>query len=86
MIENILAELECRFSDLLCSIMTGIDAVNLLSDKFASSDCLRPLAELCKSDMMDLQHELHNVKWLIEKKAEKPAKNNASKFRFLSDG
>ena len=66
-IENIVAELERRFSDSI-----GIDAMIPSSDMFASFVCLRPLAEHYKSDLIDLEHELHNVKRLIEKKAQKP--------------
>ena len=72
-IENITAEIEHRFSDMHCKIMMGIDALNPSSEKFADFECLKSFADHYRSDKTDLEHELHAVKRLVEKKDEKPA-------------
>lgn len=72
-IDNITAEFERRFSAMHCSIIAGIDAMNPSSANFADFDCLKHLAQHYKSDLVDLEHELHSVRRLIEKKVEKPA-------------
>jgi hypothetical protein len=70
-VENMTAELERRFSSTRCNIRAGLDALNPLNKNFASFECLRQLATHYQSNTVDLEHELHSIRRLVEKKSEK---------------
>lgn len=46
--------------------------MNPSSSKFAAFDCLKPLTTHYQTDLVDLEHELHTVRRLIENKMDKP--------------
>ena len=52
--------------------MTEIGTLNLSSENFANFERVKLLAGHYRADLVDLQHELHSVRRLIEKRAEKP--------------
>jgi hypothetical protein len=78
--DNMLSEFERRFDRLQCSVMRGVQALNPTSEHFADIDYIRPFAERYGVDLVDLEHELHQAKRLIERmktktdgdKSEKP--------------
>lgn len=68
-LDVIITELDRRFSNENCAIMTGIQALNPGSPVFLQVDAMRPFAEAFSSNSEDLVHELHQARWLTERKS-----------------
>lgn len=67
-LDNIISELDRRFSNENCNIMRGIQALSPESDGFLLLSKVKPFAETFNANMDDLVHELHQAKRLIERK------------------
>ena len=70
-IDNLLEELQKRFSDIACSVMRGISALNPTSDKFLVFDELTDMAAHYGVQANNLKNELYQVQRMLERKKEK---------------
>ena len=64
-LDNLCSEFERRFDETQCSVMRGIQALNPTNEHFAELEQIRSFAEAYDADVVDLEHELHQVKRLI---------------------
>ena len=64
-LDHLCSELERRFDKTQCSVMRGIQALNPTNEYFAESEKIRSFAKAYDADVVDLEHELHQVKRLI---------------------
>lgn len=64
-LDEMLNELDKRFSKENCSIMTGIQSLNPSSPSFLQEEALFLFANMNKSNIEDLGHELHQFKIIV---------------------
>ena len=83
-VDNLLSEFERRFDNVQCSVMRGIQALNPTSEHFADVSHIRPFAEAYNADLVDLEHELHQAKRLIERLDDKGSEKPNSLVSFIS--
>lgn len=67
-LDRMLSELRSRFSSHNCDIMCGIQALNPSSSSFCDKNRLFAFAKMYGCDLVDLEHELHQVKRLLDRK------------------
>lgn len=67
-IDEMLKELDRRFSKTNCDLMNIIQALNPKSDAFLKETALLSFARLYDSDINDLGHELHQFRRISERK------------------
>ncbi len=67
-LDQMLNELNRRFSSKNCEIMTGIQTLNPTSDAFLKEKSLFPFARMYESNIEDLGHELHQFRRILERK------------------
>jgi len=61
-LDSLLIEIECRFTESHCNVLIGIHALNPTSKKFADFTALKPFANAYGGNETDLNHELHQAK------------------------
>lgn len=67
-LDQMLSELRNRFSNQNCDIMRGIQALNPSSKSFCDKDSLFAYARLYLCDLVDLEHELYQIKRILDRK------------------
>ncbi|KAK0142189.1 Zinc finger MYM-type protein 1 [Merluccius polli] len=67
-LDRMLSELRNRFSNQNCDIMRGIQALNPSSKSFCDKDSLFAFAKLYGCDLVDLEHELYQIKRVLDRK------------------
>lgn len=67
-LDRMLGELRDRFSLQSCNIMRGIQALNPNSKTFCDKDSLFAFAKLYGCDLVDLEHELYQMKRVLDRK------------------
>lgn len=67
-LDRMLSELRSRFSRQNCEIMRGIQALNPNSTSFCDKNTLFAFAKMYGCHLVDLEHELHQVKRLLDRK------------------
>ncbi|KAK0147428.1 Zinc finger MYM-type protein 1 [Merluccius polli] len=65
-LDRMLSELRNRFSNQNCDIMRGIQALNPSSKSFCDKDSLFAFAKLYGCDLVDLEHELYQIKRVLD--------------------
>lgn len=67
-IDCLIAELERRFSKKSCEIMQGVQSLNPKSAIFLNDEPLFAFAKTFESDLVDLKHEVHQTKRLLDRR------------------
>ena len=67
-LDRMLTEMNRRFSQNKCGIIKGIDALNPKSKNFLSPEHLKSMQEKYFENDEDLQHEIYQVKRLMERR------------------
>ncbi|XP_036842735.1 uncharacterized protein LOC118965606 [Oncorhynchus mykiss] len=67
-LDSLTAELQRRFSKKNCEIMQGIQTHNPKSTTFLNEEPLFSFAQTFESDLEDLKHEVHQTKWLLDRR------------------
>ena len=66
MLDAVIGEMNRRFSDTNCAIMTGITESSM--QQLSQLESIKGFAESYESNVKDLQHELYQVQRLLERK------------------
>ncbi|KAK0154207.1 hypothetical protein N1851_003719 [Merluccius polli] len=77
-LDTVNAELERHFSKTNCDIMKGIQALNPKSNSFLEETPLFLLGTFYNTNLDDLKFELHQAKWILERKKAAGMKNLTS--------
>ena len=69
-LDAMMGEMNRRFSDTNCSIMSGIQSLSPQCNAFLQLEVVRPFAISYECNLDDLKHELHQAGRLIDRKRE----------------
>ena len=64
--DNMIGEIERRFSNTNCNIMQGLQALNPSGTTFLREEAVLLLANAYDSNIEDLKHELHQTRRVLE--------------------
>jgi len=78
-LDNLCSDFERRFDETQCSVMRGIQTMNPTNEHFAELEQIRSFAEAYDADVVDLEHELHQVKRLIARLESKVGDETSAK-------
>uniref|UniRef100_A0A671TI94 DUF4371 domain-containing protein n=1 Tax=Sparus aurata TaxID=8175 RepID=A0A671TI94_SPAAU len=85
-LDNMIGEIERRFSHTNCNIMQGVQALNPSSQTFLREEAVLLLAEAYDSNIEDLKHELHQTRRVLDrKKGEKESPTTLMEFTQFLD-
>jgi len=79
-LDSLLSEFDRRFGSSHCDVLRGISALIPTSDSFADFSFLEKFAKMYTANVLDLVHELHQAKRLVERLAQADKPNTLVSF------